>query len=160
MILRPGRTDDERFVAALARSAFGDYGDYDRVLPRWLGARGVATVVAEERGTPIGFAMVGMRPGLHLRRPDAELLAVAVTGPARGRGVGTALVGEAIAVAERWRARDLRLHTAATNAVAQHVFRRAGFLPDGTTDAFYANGQAALAMRRPVHALRRRLKAS
>jgi ribosomal protein S18 acetylase RimI-like enzyme len=159
--LRPGSSSDARFVGTLARNAFGDYGDYDRVLPRWLGARGVATVIAEERGTLVGFAMVGMRPGLHLRRPDAELLAVAVVARARGRGVGTALVDEAIAVAERWRARDLCLHTAEANATAQHVFARAGFLPTGIADAFYANGQGALAMRRPVHALRRRrLKAS
>jgi ribosomal protein S18 acetylase RimI-like enzyme len=161
VILRPGTADDDRFVATLARCAFGDYGDYDRVLPRWLGARGVATVIAEERGTPVGFAMVGMRPGLHLRRPDAELLAVAVAAGARGRGVGTALVREAITIAERWRARDLCLHTAEANMTAQHVFARAGFLPNGIADAFYANGQGALAMRRPVHALRRRrLKAS
>ena len=156
MNLRPGRATDDRFVAALARAAFGDYGDYDRVLPHWLGARGVATVVAEDHGVAVGFAMVGMRPGLHLRRPDAELLAVAVVPAARGRGVGTALVGETIAIAERWRARDLCLHTAERNVVAQRVFAHAGFQATGTADAFYANGQGALAMRRPVQTLRHR----
>jgi ribosomal-protein-alanine N-acetyltransferase len=156
MTIRPGRSSDDRFIAALARAAFGDYGDYDRVLPHWLGARGVATVIAEQRGGPIGFAMVGMRPGLHVRRPDAELLAVAVVAGTRGQGVGTALVAEAIAIAERWRARDLCLHTAERNVAAQRLFTHAGFLATGTADAFYANGQGALAMRRPVRALRRR----
>ena len=68
-MLRAGGPADAEFVADLARTAFSAYGEYERVLPHWLGTRGVATVVAEDDGMPAGFAMLGMRPGLHLGRP-------------------------------------------------------------------------------------------
>jgi len=155
-VLRTGGPADAAFVAELARTAFRDYGEYERVLPRWLGARGVATVVAEEDGAPAGFAMLGMRPGLHLGRPDAELLAVAVATPARRRGIGRALVREVIVIAERWRVRGVRLHTADTNLVAQRLFTGEGFLAEASRRGFYPNGQGALAMRRAVERRRAR----
>ena len=153
--LRAGGPGDAPFVAELARTAFSTYGEYDRVLPHWLGTRGVATVVAEDGGTPAGFAMLGMRPGLHLGRPDAELLAVAVAAPARRRGIGRALVREMIAIAERWRVRGIRLHTADTNVVAQGLFAGEGFLAEASREGFYPNGQGAVAMRRPLERRRR-----
>ena len=154
-MLRMGGPPDAEFVAELARTAFGAYGEYERVLPRWLGTRGVATVVAEEDGIPAGFAMVGMRPGLYLGRPDAELLAVAVAARARRRGIGRALVHEVIAIAERWRVRGIRLHTADANLIAQRLFAAEGFLAEASREGFYPNGQGAVAMRRPVERRRR-----
>jgi len=143
-VLRAGGPGDAEFVADLARTAFSAYGEYDRVLPHWLGTRGVATVVAEKEGAPAGFAMVGMRPGLYLGRADAELLALAVAMNARRRGIGRALVREAIAIAERWRVR-----------VAQRLFAAEGFLAEASREGFYPNGQGAVAMRRPVDRRRR-----
>ena len=154
-LLRVGGPGDATFVAELARTAFSAYGEYDRVLPHWLGTRGVATVVAEDDGTPAGFAMLGMRPGLHLGRPDAELLAVAVSARARRRGIGRALVREVIVIAERWRVRGIRLHTADTNVVAQRLFAGEGFLAEASREGFYPNGQGAVAMRRPLERRRR-----
>ncbi|TMA36792.1 MAG: GNAT family N-acetyltransferase [Deltaproteobacteria bacterium] len=154
-VLRAGGPADAVFVTDLARTAFSDYGEYDRVLPRWLGTRGVATVVAEEGGAPAGFAMLGMRTGLHLGRADAELLAVAVAARARRRGIGRALVREVIAIAERWRVRGVRLHTADTNLVAQRLFAGEGFLAEASRRGFYPNGQGAVAMRRAVERRRR-----
>jgi len=150
LTLRSGGPDDATFVAALARAAFGAFGEYDRVLPRWLGTRGVATVVAERGATRVGFAMLGMRTGLHLGRPDAELLALAVDAGARGCGIGGALVAETIAIAMRWRVAGVRLHTAESNAGAQRLFTRHGFVPGASHDGFYPNGQGAIAMRRAL----------
>ena len=154
-MLRAGGPADAEFVADLARTAFSAYGEYERVLPHWLGTRGVATVVAEKEGAPAGFAMVGMRPGLYLGRADAELLALAVAVSARRRGIGRALVREAIAIAERWRVRGIRLHTAEKNRVAQRLFAAEGFLAESSREGFYPNGQGAVAMRRPVERRRR-----
>jgi len=111
--------------------------------------------VAEDDGMPAGFAMLGMRPGLHLGRPDAELLAVAVAALARRPGIGRALVREVIVIAERWRVRGIRLHTADTNVVAQRLFAGEGFLAEASREGLYPNGQGDVAMRRPLERRRR-----
>jgi ribosomal protein S18 acetylase RimI-like enzyme len=152
--LRAGVPADAEFIAELARAAFGPYGEYERVLPRWLGTRGVATLIGERHGLAVGFAMLGMRPGLHLGRPDAELLAVAVAEEARGLGVGTALLREVVSIAARWRVRGVRLHTADTNRGAQRLFEREGFVRQASQEGFYPNGQGAVAMRRAVERAR------
>lgn len=153
--LRAGGAGDAPFVATLAGEAFAGYGDYDEILPRWLRRRGVRTIVAEVDGAAAGFAMVTVRTGVHLGRPDAELLAVAVAPGARRRGVGTALVREAITAAAAWGLPGIRLHTAETNRAAQRLFASAGFLPARPRRRFYSNGQAAIPMRRRIAQPRR-----
>ena len=59
--------------------------------------------------------------------PDAEILAVAVAGSAAGRGVGTALVGAAIAAFASRGVTTAKVVTTADNAPALAMYRACGF---------------------------------
>lgn len=61
--------------------------------------------------------------------PAAELLAVAVDGPAHGRGVGRRLVTEAQAVFARLNATNVRVVAGVDNEPAIGLYRACGFRP-------------------------------
>lgn len=59
--------------------------------------------------------------------PNAEILAVAVTTSAQGRGIGRALVSEATTRLELLGANDIKVVTGADNAAALALYRACGF---------------------------------
>ncbi len=149
---REAEPGDRLFVARLAESSFGHLGPgYGALLGSWVGAREVATIVATS-GPPVGLAMLGLYEIEGVVR--ADLLAVAVSPEARGRGIGRALVERVIALAERCHtergAHELRLSVAEDNTAARALFARAGFTPAPDEASHYESGQVALRMRRPL----------
>ena len=148
VVLRPGTTQDLPFVNTLAAQAFVAYGDYSGVLPAWLADPGVQTVLAEdEQARPLGFAMLAPRPPRRLTLAvGGELLAIAVVGDRRRRGIGRLLVEEVERRARAARMRELRLSTAATNLVARRLYASLGFAVLTQYVRFYPSGQSALEM--------------
>lgn len=80
-------------------------------------------LVAEDGGGPVGMAS-----GITTAAPDTvELISMWVAPPARGRGVGDALIAGVELWARRLGAGTLRLSVAEGNAAAAAVYRRNGF---------------------------------
>jgi ribosomal protein S18 acetylase RimI-like enzyme len=144
LALRPATDSDLDFVLDLCRRVFQKYGSYDRYLADWLRAPYVSTWIAELDSVPAGFFM------LAIHREDehtAELLSIAVVPELRSRGIGSALLDRAIAIAFEAapEVREIRLSVAEGNARAQRMFARRGFRI-GPAVGIYPAGQRALFM--------------
>ncbi len=154
--IRRGGPGDAAFVRSVAEQVFSELGDYGRILPTWLVHDGVLTHVAEENGVPVGYTMLGFYSA-GPPRPDeyvADLLAIAVSPTAQGRGVGKQLLAHAIEQAAAARRRmpvsELRLSVAEPNARARRLFLQHGFRFVEGEHGRYDGGQRALHMARPV----------
>jgi RimJ/RimL family protein N-acetyltransferase len=82
-------------------------------------------LVAEAGGAPVG------QLGLHLARYGVADLGMAVAAGWRGRGVGTALLREAISQARKAGAHKLALQVWPHNAAAIALYERFGFRREG-----------------------------
>ena len=162
-VLRRARPEDVGFLAELASEAFAIYGEYRPVVTAWADDPHVEVTLAEHDGARAGAAfLVFLRPGEAPHTKVADLLALAVAAPLRGRGIGRALVAHVVAraraVARRHGISVLRLTVAEGNTAARRLFESAGFAYS-EAEGSYPNGQRALhmsldLMRRPP---RRRL---
>ena len=81
---------------------------------------------------------------------EVEILLVAVTPAARGRGVGTALVAAALADAARAGARAAHLEVRASNAAAIALYERLGFVAVGRRPRYYDATEDAVLMSRAL----------
>jgi ribosomal-protein-alanine N-acetyltransferase len=105
---------------------------------------GVAARYGEEL---IGFIIISTAAD------EAEILTIAVDDPWRQRGVGRALLEEAVAEAGRRGARAMLLEVGVSNEAAQALYGRAGFVTAGRRRNYYKspNGtEDALLMRREI----------
>jgi ribosomal protein S18 acetylase RimI-like enzyme len=152
--LRAGLAPDLGFLSELAREAFEHFGDYDRLLPEWARTPGIELTVAEEDGQRVGLTLLGFFEDPPRKVPVADLLAIAVAGPYRRRGVGRQLLLAAVK-----RARELarvnvvgalRLTVAEGNAAARRLFESAGFAYVPEHEGLYPKGQRALRMELPL----------
>jgi ribosomal-protein-alanine N-acetyltransferase len=75
---------------------------------------------------------------LQILPPEAEILTFAVDPSAQGRGIGTALLGDAIQAARDAGAATMFLEVAADNAAARALYARAGFAETGLRRGYYA----------------------
>ena len=93
-------------------------------------------LVAEQDGTVVGSA--GLHPaGLAIRRRHAWMLGISVAPQAQGRGVGTALMQALCDYADNWiGALRLELTVYTDNAVALALYRKFGFVIEGTAKAY------------------------
>jgi ribosomal-protein-alanine N-acetyltransferase len=149
-VLRRARGADARFLADLAGEAFDEYGDYRPLVAAWAADPRVEVTLAEAGGAPVGAAfLVFLRPSEAPATKVADLLALAVASPFRGRGFGRALLDHVVArargLARRHGVDALRLTVAETNASARRLFESAGFAYDGGLGS-YPRGQRALHM--------------
>jgi [ribosomal protein S18]-alanine N-acetyltransferase len=155
IVLRPARGRDRSFIRALSADAFAAYGDYGPLLLEWLDTPGVEATLAVDQGVPVGLTLVAFVPD-----PEApacwvaDVLAIAVAAPFRGRGLGRRLLEAVLAgvveTARQWPVRAVRLSVAEDNAPARALFETSGFEYRGGEDRFYPRGQRALHMRRPL----------
>ncbi len=95
---------------------------------------------------PCGMAM------LRVTADEAELLTIAVLPAARSRGVGAALLGEAIAESARRGAARMFLEVAEGNAAARALYHRQGFTRVGRRRDYYPDGSHALVLSRALAA--------
>jgi [ribosomal protein S18]-alanine N-acetyltransferase len=78
---------------------------------------------------------------------EAELLTIAVTPAARGRGTARALLAEAMRLAAGAGAGAMFLEVGPRNAAARALYKSAGFIQVGKRRAYYASGEDALVLR-------------
>jgi putative acetyltransferase len=92
-------------------------------------------IVAERGGEVVGNA--GVHPLPHVRRRHSAGIGMAVAGHAQGQGVGTAMMQAIVDWADDW-AHLLRLELTVytDNAAAQALYRKFGFVVEGTHRAY------------------------
>ena len=93
------------------------------------------------------FACLAEAGGLAIARvaaDEAELLSIAVPPPERGRGVGRALLAEAVGQARAMGAARMYLEVAPGNGAALALYAAAGFAASGRRRAYYSDGSDAL----------------
>lgn len=156
--VRSGRSEDLPTVHAITVAVFSVYGEYGSWLPGYLGHPGVWTLVYEEEGKVVGFAMLGVLdvegqapgPGRGGGRVG-DLLAIAVQPGAQDRGIGRALLGMVLDKATRLREvldlEEIRLTVADDNDRARHLFGSFGFEAIEGDHGHYERGQRALRLR-------------
>lgn len=120
------------------------------MVSQWFESGSTITLIAVQRGRPVGFAMMGhLFEGLQ-EENRCELLAIAVEPSAQRQGIGRMLLEKIEEEAERLKEPILFLHTALENVHAQGLFKRHGFRPVALKKRFYPEGQDALMMIKAV----------
>ncbi|MGE0066474.1 MAG: GNAT family N-acetyltransferase [Solirubrobacterales bacterium] len=103
--------------------------------------RGEATFLLGGEG-PAGVAVMRLRTAIWTGRPEAHLQELYVVPAQRGRGIGGALLGAAMAAAREAGATGIDLNTGETDTVARALYESRGFTnregsPDGPSMLFY-----------------------
>ena len=157
MVVEAGKADDRESIREISSEVFDELGAYASLLDKFFQARGVFTYVARQDGRVVGFVMLGFVPwsgGSEQGAPwIGDVLAIAVRPEVQGRGIGSALMKEALELAgemAEWRdVRRLQLTCAKDNERAQEFFRRFGFEITDHEHGTYSSGQKAVRMSRP-----------
>lgn len=146
--VREGRPDDTPFVIGLGATAFSRFGDYGPIMSEFLADRDVRSLIAEEAGERVGFALVETPPN----RPWLkDLVAIAVDAGHRRSGVGRSLLSRVIAILEEQKDASLLLLTVADdNEPAITLFRGLGFEMIPGVFGSYTGGQTSRQMARYV----------
>ncbi|MBJ3786383.1 GNAT family N-acetyltransferase [Devosia sediminis] len=112
---------------------------------RDLLASSAATIlVAELKGSMIGSAVLLA----NARTSVIRLYSIAVAEGARGKGVATKLLEDALRRAAHAGAVRFRLETRFDNLDAQHLFEKAGLKPFDNVDGYYEDGARAIRYER------------
>lgn len=109
------------------------YRTDEKTLRRWVEGRAPScrVLLAEDASAALlGFALVTLRPELLSGEPSAHLETLVVAGRAEGRGVGSALLDAADALAREHGAKTITLHVFETNERARGLYERKGYRPE------------------------------
>lgn len=142
-MIRRGNPQDVRFLKDMLRHAFywrsADYLE-DTSLWRYVsgwGRRGDTAVVALEDGFPVGAAWFRLftrdEPGFGFVDEQTPEVAISVVPSRRGRGIGSELLDELIAVAREQGFGALSL-SVADDSPAMYMFEHQGFEKADKTD--------------------------
>ncbi|MBI4672503.1 MAG: GNAT family N-acetyltransferase [Chloroflexi bacterium] len=131
--LRDARGQDRTDAVAVTLAAYEQYAAY---MPTWAWKRYrediVETlekpgdgehIVAEQNGALVGSVLL-----LTPKSDEPEVRLLAVAPPARGQGIGAALMQACIQRARQAGYPSLALHTADVMAIAMHMYEQMGFV--------------------------------
>jgi ribosomal-protein-alanine N-acetyltransferase len=119
--LRPASDADIPAVVAVDRAAFTSHWWHSEDTMRRRAAAAAHFAVAELAGKVIGYA------ASELRLPIAHLNRIAVHPAHHGRGIGAALLRDALRASWRQGAEHVSLNTQSDNQESQRLYRRFGF---------------------------------
>ena len=142
--LRPAARGDLDALVDIENRAFDGDIISRRSLRRFLTAPSAVSIVAEQAGAIVGYALVLFRP----HSAAARLYSIAVDPEARGRGVGPALISAAEEAALDRDCVWMRLEVHENNAAAIARYRKAGYRQFGRRPGYYEDGGAALLLER------------
>ena len=144
VLLRPMQAQDTAAVAALERACFSApwseasiAGELSNPLSRWL--------VAERDGEILGYV------GSQTVPPEADVMNLAVAEPARGQGLGRALMAALMAALADEGIFELGLEVRASNAPALALYGALGFQEAGRRKNYYRSPmEDALILKRKL----------
>lgn len=132
--VRPARAGDEHAIAELIRELARESGDAspvtDREIRTFLDTGENGALLAENAGAVIGALTYSIHPGIFHGGTWALVEEVIVTAAARGRGVGHALMDEAVCAFKRLGCDEASVSTEFSNDAAQHLYRAHGFVDE------------------------------
>jgi ribosomal-protein-alanine N-acetyltransferase len=99
------------------------------------------SIVAEDEGVILGYAVAWGTEETHLAN-------LAVVDYERGKGLGSKLLDEVVAFAQRNRAKSLYLEVRVSNTIARKFYSERGFVPTYLRKGYYGNGEDAVVMER------------
>jgi ribosomal-protein-alanine N-acetyltransferase len=136
---------DLRAIAAMERLYFGRHAFGAGMLLYLLLSAGEGFRVAEAEGEVVGYVVVRRES---VRRARAELPTFAVREDMRGRGIGSALLGQALEYLGQSGVRRVALQVSVQNQAAQRLYQRFGFKIERTLPGYYGRGEDAYLMAR------------
>jgi ribosomal protein S18 acetylase RimI-like enzyme len=140
---RADPTDIDR-LCEIETAAFAADRLSRRSLSRLVDGTTAVITVATEADRVVGYAAML----LHRKRADARLYSIAVDPRSAGRGIGRLLLDSAERSALVAGTRGVRLEVRQDNAGAIQLYRRAGYHQTGSRPGYYADGMAALTLRK------------
>jgi ribosomal protein S18 acetylase RimI-like enzyme len=153
---------------AISKLTLAVYEQYATIMtpPAWEGLKGsvmnglattapVERIVAEQNGELVGSVMpfpaaVNVYGNLTGQAAISELRLLAVTPPARGRGIGRALVEECIERMHKAGEKELGIHTSISMQAAIHLYESMGFTRFPTDDFQPEGAELVTAYRLPL----------
>ncbi|OGT94766.1 MAG: ribosomal-protein-alanine N-acetyltransferase [Gemmatimonadetes bacterium GWC2_71_9] len=129
--LRPLHPSDLARVAEIERHTFSDPWSAAAFQDALAQPHVRALAAVDERGAVLGYT-VGL-----LAADEAEVLNIAVDPPARGKGVGAALLEGMLEELRRAGARSVFLEVRRSNEAAIRLYRRSGFEILGARPDYY-----------------------
>jgi ribosomal-protein-alanine N-acetyltransferase len=117
------------------------------------GERWGADAMALQLALPGVLALIDPRGGMVMARiaaDEAEILTLAVHPDARRQGLARALLAEAADIVAAQGATALFLEVALRNTAARALYAASGFAEVGRRRRYYADGDDAMVMRRPL----------
>ena len=142
---RRAALSDLREIAAMERLYFERHAFGAGMLLYLLLNAGEGFQVAEAEGEVVGYIVVRRES---VRRARAELPTFAVREDVRGRGIGSALLGQALEYLEQSGVRRVVLQVSVQNHAAQRLYERFGFKAERTLPGYYGRGEDAYLMSR------------
>jgi len=108
-------------------------------------------LIAEDNGTVIGYIMCRIETGLPNFKiigitKKGHVISIAVLPQHQRRGVGRALVQEAMEAMLRYKAKECFLEVRASNTPAVKLYKRLGFKITRTLHGYYTDGEDAYLM--------------
>ena len=146
MMLRAYRPADLPILYEIDQACFPAGVSYFKdELAAFIAHRNSRTWVAEADGEIVGFLVAN-----GARARGVHIITIDVVAAWRRRQVGSALMDAADAWARARRSASVSLEVAEDNLAAQRFYAQRGYQRVGRAENYYANGQSALLLRRPL----------
>ena len=143
MIIRNAQEKDVKSMAELDLICFADPWSEESFRNEILSNERAFYIVAEIEGEVVGYA------GLWAILDEGHITNVAVSPAYRRKGIGKAIVGTLVEVAEENGLNSFTLEVRESNLPAQGLYEQFGFKPAGVRKGYYLdNGENAIIMWR------------
>lgn len=149
VVIRLGTAADLPAIRAIEVASFPDPWSAQAFGSLLDSPQGITTAAVD------GHALVGYLVGWRVG-DEAELANLAVRADRRGRGIGAALLRDFLSRLDAESSPTVYLEVRESNAAAQALYRRHGFVAAGRRKGYYARpAEDAVVMRRPGAAVSR-----
>ena len=150
ILIRPANMDDLEQLVALEDRCFSTDKINRRSFTSFIKTDTARLIVAvDEEARLLGYALILMRQNTSV----ARLYSIAVEAEARGRGVGSQLLGGSEAIAKELECDRLSLEVRADNAKAISLYQRYGFMQEDELPGYYEDGADGVRLVRLLHHL-------
>jgi ribosomal protein S18 acetylase RimI-like enzyme len=132
--IRKAKAGDGAAIAEMIQELAAASGDASPVTAayaeEYLRAAHSRVLLAEEAGRAVGLLTYSVRPNLYHAGPSAMIEELVVRATQRGRGVGSALMGELLARLIEIGCTEVSVTTLPDNEAAQRFYRQHGFIDE------------------------------